>query len=799
MRHGEMTHHKSLALKSLPNWRLMANEQKVSDRIPLIRLNDDRTLVTKNGDLARVFRLSGIVTETLAEEQVLAARDALANLYRQHGRSGSAFYLHTIRRRLATTNFTASDTTPDGFAGYVARLREAELSSGSLAEVTHTLTVLQRPASGAGSLLSSIFGGTRDKTDGTSQSMAHSLARRRLDEVSLAIETLLARLRPTALTEDDPRLTGFLSMLVNGRATPMHSTAPGLDTLLPTHRPIFRGETLELLGPAPNDHRVVGMLALKGYGDTTHPAMLDAALASDAEFILTQSFVPREMTDTLSRMKWTRRKMLAGEDEAQSLAEDLEAATDAVASGREVFGDHQLSLAVLADNQDDLAAQLSDLATVLTGAGLRPTREDIALEALWWAQLPGNMAYRARTALISAQNFADLAPCHAFAGGETANLTWGAPIALLETQSGTPFHFSFHGPGKAANGNTLIFGPSGAGKTALIGFLMASASALPTPPRIFAFDKDRGMEAAIRALSGSYAAIHAEDLAGFNPFREATDPRGQAWLRDWIAAKLGRPATPQERRRIAEAVTANAVAPIGERRFSDFAKRFGDLESEDPIILALDEWHSDGARAWLFDAQGDALDLTNLITGFDMTTILRDPIGSEAFIDYAFHRLDRALESGEPTLIVLDEAWRLLKSGVFAAKIEDWLKTVRKMNGAVVFLTQEPEDAARSGIAPAIVNSTMTKIFFPNETASPPIYRDVFGLTEREFELIRTTPRERRSFLVKQGGASSFVRLDLGAAPELIKVFSGTAQSVAELARLRAEHGDDWLSHYMEV
>ena len=784
----------SLALRSVPQWRVIANEQKVSDRIPLIRFEDPRTLVTKNGDLARVFRLSGIVTETLAERKALAARDALANLYRQHGRTGTVFYVHTIRRRLAADELPTRPI-PRGFPGYVEQLRRAEFSSGSLAELTHTLTVLQRPAQATGKLLSFLS----DKAVSNEGTRARVLARRRLDEVSLAIETLLARLGPQPLTKDDPRLTSFLSTLVNGRSTAMRPTEAGLDQLLPTHRPIFRGETLELRGSAPEDRRFVGMLALKAYGDTTHPAMLDAALSSDAEFTLTQSFVPREVSDTLARMKWTRRKMLAGEDEARSLAEELDGATDAVASGREIFGDHQLSLAIIADNEDTLAASLSDLSRVLTSGGLRPTREDIALEALWWAQLPGNMAYRARTALVSAQNFADLAPCHSFAQGEHSNLTWGAPIALLETQSGTPFHFNFHGAGQSANGNTLIFGPSGAGKTALIGFLMASAQALPKPPRIFAFDKDRGMEAAIRALGGRYSAIHPEDLAGFNPFKAATDVHNQAWLRDWIAAKLGRAATPRERRRIAEAVTANAVAPEQERRFRSFAARFGGIEDDDPIALALDEWHSDGVKAWLFDSKDDALDLSQPVTGFDMTAILRDPSGSEAFIDYAFHCLDRSLESGEPTLFVLDEAWRFLKSGVFAAKIEDWLKTVRKLNGAVVFLTQEPEDAARSEIAPTIVNSTMTKIFFPNETASEPVYRDVFGLTEREFELIRSVPRERRSFLVKQGGTSSFARLDLDGTPELIKVFSGTAQTVHELARLRAEHGDDWLSHYMEV
>lgn len=302
----------SIALRSLPNWRVMANEQKISNRIPLIRFDDARTLVTKSGDLARVFRLGGIVTETLAEAQILAARDALAGLYRQHGRSGTAFYLHTIRRRLGNDEMPVRPV-PSGFAGYVERLRRAELSSGSLAEVTHTLTVLQRPARGTAKLLS-VFGGNTEYDD---RNRARVQARRRLDEVSLAIETLLARLGPEPLLQDDPRLTGFLSTLVNGCPTPMRPATIGFDVLLPTHRPLFRGETLELFGPAPEDHRHVGMLALKGYGDATHPDLLDAALSSESEFILTQSFVPREVSDTLARMKWTRRKMLAGEDEAR--------------------------------------------------------------------------------------------------------------------------------------------------------------------------------------------------------------------------------------------------------------------------------------------------------------------------------------------------------------------------------------------------------------------------------------------------------------------------------------------------
>ncbi|WP_375672853.1 hypothetical protein, partial [Bartonella sp. AA16SXTY] len=51
-------------------------------------------------------------------------------------------------------------------------------------------------------------------------------------------------------------------------------------------------------------------------------------------------------------------------------------------------------------------------------------------------------------------------------------------------------------------GNTAIIGQSGSGKTVLLGFLLAQAQKFK--PTTVVFDKDRGMEIAIRAMGGRY-------------------------------------------------------------------------------------------------------------------------------------------------------------------------------------------------------------------------------------------------------------------------------------------------------
>ncbi|MBN9318355.1 MAG: transporter, partial [Caulobacterales bacterium] len=131
---------------------------------------------------------------------------------------------------------------------------------------------------------------------------------------------------------------------------------------------------------------------------------------------------------------------------------------------------------------------------------------------------------------------------------------------------------------------------------------------------------------------------------------------------------------------------------------------------------------------------------------------------------------------------------------------QDGLKTFRKQNAFMVFGTQSPADVLRSPIAHTILEQCATKIFLPNPRAAASDYVDGFGLTQREFALVREELLpEKRQFLVKQGLNSVVVELRLDGLDDEIAVLSGRAETVDLLDRLRAIHGDapsDWLPHF---
>ena len=211
-----------------------------------------------------------------------------------------------------------------------------------------------------------------------------------------------------------------------------------------------------------------------------------------------------------------------------------------------------------------------------------------------------------------------------------------------------------------------------------------------------------------------------------------------------------------------------------------------------------------GAHGKLLDADHDRLEIANAgsadVQCFEMEELMHSKAAVMAVLHYLFARFDERFD-GAPTLLILDEAWLFLDDPVFAARIRQWLKTLRKKNVSVIFATQSLADIKDSSIAPAIIESCASRIFLPNPQATEPQIRTIyesFGLNSRQIEIVATAQPKRDYYYQSRLGNRVF-DLDLGPAT-LAFTGASTPQDQRDLDRLLLEAGvpgfaGAWLRH----
>ena len=193
--------------------------------------------------------------------------------------------------------------------------------------------------------------------------------------------------------------------------------------------------------------------------------------------------------------------------------------------------------------------------SLLADTGMLVAREDLALEAAFWAQLPGNFPHRPRKAPITSRNFAAMAPFHNYPTGRATGNHWGDALSLFVTSARSPYHFSLHasdpldpnGGSRRDTGHTLICGPTGSGKTVFIGFLIAMLDRQGVTQVVF--DKDRGLEILVRALGGEYLPLRNGVPTGFNPLQLPITPTNVEFLKAWLRSLSSGPIANGARRR----------------------------------------------------------------------------------------------------------------------------------------------------------------------------------------------------------------------------------------------------------
>jgi type IV secretion system protein VirB4 len=747
---------------------------------------DDNVVLLRDGSVMLSLLVPGLAFETADSIELNAHAATRELLLRSALDSRFVLYHHVIRRRV---HVELEATFEDPIAAHIdARWRD-KLANGALYVNDQFVTLVRRPARGKAGWADRIS--RKMKRRGSRLIEADQADLRALRAAASSISASLADYGARLLGDyaagggTCSEVLELLSALYNGEMRPVRRPANGADIgrMLPYRRASFGLDALELRGAGGSDF--ASLLSLKDYPDSTGPGLTDALLRMPCEMVLTESYAPSDRQVARERIDLAVRRLKSADEEAMAERREMQSARDALGVGAVGFGDHHLTVLVRSARLEALDETTAACAAALADAGAVAVREDVNLEPAFWGQFPGNEAYLVRRALISSANMACFGSLHGFSLGQASDNHWGEAVALLQTTSSTPYFFNFH---QGDLGNFTVIGPSGSGKTVVMNFLAAQAQKFS--PRTIVFDKDRGAEVFVRAAGGCYSRISAGSPSGFNPLALPDTAVNRAFLRDWLAVLL-KANGPEELSTIALAVDAAYANDPALRRLSHFRELVAGARRPEPGDLAsrLDAWTVGGEHGWLFDNAEDELVLSPKMLGFDMTALLESPRLRTPVMMYLFHRIEERLD-GDPTMILIDEGWKALDDEVFAARIRDWLKTLRKRNALVGFATQSARDALDSRISAALVEQTATMLFMPNARARAEDYCGGFGLTEHELDLIRTLPAQSRCFLIRQSDASVVVRLDLSGMPEVLTVLSGRESTVRKLDALRHAFGD---------
>ncbi|WDZ80877.1 VirB4 family type IV secretion system protein (plasmid) [Ensifer adhaerens] len=783
----------------MPNLAILRSRELGPEAfIPYVRHVDESTIALDSRALMVMIALEGVSFETADALDLNALNRDLNTLYRNIADERLALWTHLIRRRDGDYPVGAFATAFSAALNdkYRERMVGEDLFRNDLYLTIHW-SPARDPADRAATFLSRLLRSRRAGVELDEEAL------KQLRDKVVDVTAALKRFEPRVLSlyEHEGLLfsepSEVLHQLVGGRREPVPLTEGRIASVIYSDRIIFGRETVEIRHEA--ESRFAGMLSFKEYPARTRTGMLDSVLTSPFEVVLAQSFSFVSKADARVIMGRKQNQMVSSGDKAFSQIEEIDEAMDDLESNRFVLGEHHLTLAVFAPSMKELTGNLAKARAGLTSGGAVVAREDLGLEAAWWAQLPGNFRFRARSGAITSRNFAALAPFHSYPIGRKDGNEWGPAVALFETASGSPYYFNFH---YGDLGNAFVCGPSGAGKTVLLNFLLSQLE--KHDPHVVFFDKDRGADLYVRAAGGTYLPLKNGIQTGCAPLKalELT-PENKVFLTRWVGRLVGsatRELTVTELRDIASAIDGLADLPV-ERRTIGALRTF--LNNTDPegIAARLRRWERGGPLGWVFDNIIEDIGVGGKFVGYDMTDFLDNEEIRTPLMAYLFHRVEQMID-GRRIIIVIDEFWKALQDDGFRDLAQNKLKTIRKQNGLMLFATQSPRDAIVSPIAHTIIEQCPTQIFLPNARGNHADYVDGFKLTEREYELIaRELSVESRRFILKQGHNSVVAELNLGGFDDELAILSGRTANVELADTIRAEVGNrpaDWLPIFQQ-
>lgn len=765
------------------HWLKKPPETKVTDMLPMAALAQDKiTTITTENELVRVIQLQGRDYSGVPEDIQAASFLTRKQLFELGGAS-IGIATHSLRHQAGAAIKTGHHNAE--IVDAMAKKWGAHLND-EIFRTTHYLVLYTRQPK----MLDAIF--SAKANNARSVKVKHEI----LQKTTKNVLARLGEFNPWVLDSDSQ--LSFWATMVNGKpekvatnGNPYYADSIVNSNLYwPKDRP-----SLQVYENGGED-RLSTWLAIKQYPQTSTSKLFEKVFHLPISLSLHQNFAPVIDADAIKETKDREKNIASFQsdggtffDQAHEIKTELTAKSSSACM-------HSWALQIFGEDEEELNSNVADIEAALAPQSVLTIRETINQEALFWSIFPTMEAYNCRRRIITSKN-ASHACTFANTNEGLGSCSWGdEPITIFKTETGADYSLTFHNSTKnLALGNTLLFGGSEAGKTTFFQFLDHMCRKYEGHKSLI-FDSLKGMKIAAELNGAEYEEF--KDGSILNPFQLEDTKANRAFLTSFLQLASGK-SDEDSLDVITGVIEQNYKLDFADRRLADLELSFG-MDKAGSFAQAMHKWMPNGAYGHIFNANEDKLKFENNRVYFDCTLFQSLPEAFNLFAYYVFYAFRQHVQENPcPHTIFIDEMKRFLLNETFAKEILSAYEQERKTDGVIVAAIQEVGALLETDVGEHIIKSTATMFFFSDITGKHEEYVDGLGLTEEEFEWVKT-PHPRQVLLKRpKSGESTILNVDLSPlGDKLLGTMNSSSKEVARLEKMQEELGDTYKQAFLD-
>lgn len=414
------------------------------------------------------------------------------------------------------------------------------------------------------------------------------------------------------------------------------------------------------------------------------------------------------------------------------------------------YARYQINIVLYNDSEESLQNSILTASKLFREMGLVVIREDFNMAKCLWSIMPGNFKFFCRQHYGSMNHLLNFSQLHDKNLGNKGGSIWGATISLFKTLSGSPFYFNFH---HKTNGNTILIGPKGSGKTALVQFLITQSVKLD--PSIIYIDVSGLNENFIQKMGGSYSNITASTNAPIQPFPFDTDLfyGDKEAMRNWLLdAILANNSNSESTKKLVDTLIENILSLSSiEARKNAFSGIIRDMSSNEEAKNMFSGLMNEKVYYSLFHDAPFKSPMEGDIAAFNIATI-EDIKLRGAYLKIILLKLSTITKPN--TIIVVNNAGLLLECEYFSGLLPSITQSIENKN-SILILEVEHTRAIQSN--PKVFNAIQsfgTQIYMTDHIADKS-FKFTYHLSDEDWRSIKAGAVELRRFLIKQGDVSA--------------------------------------------